>query len=236
MKRLLMVIMIMSLFLVSGCVKKENEEENQGDKQVTDAIKFKEEYESLNGKKNAAGKEYRTVTIDSDNPYVFISPEEVIEKIENKETFYIYFGDKQCPWCRSSIEKNIEVAKRNNIEIIYYVDVWDDEHNEILRDTYKLDKKNKPVKEKDGTEEYYKLLNYFDNVLEDYTLNTDKGKKVKVKEKRIYAPNYIYVKDGVAVKMVSGTSDKQTDSRMQLTDEMLEDQDKIFTEFFDNKK
>ncbi len=227
---------MISLFVITGCVKKENEEENGGDVEITDATRFKNDYESLNGKKNAAGKEYRIVTIESENPYVFISQAEVIEKIENKETFYIYFGDKQCPWCRSAIEKSIEVAKRNNIETIYYVNVWDDDHNEILRDIYKLDEKNKPVKEKDGTEEYYKLLDYFDNVLEDYTLTTDNGKKVKVGEKRIFAPNYIYVKDGIAVKLVEGTSDKQTDSRMRLTDEMLEDQDKIFSEFFDNDK
>ena len=31
----------------------------------------------------------------------------------------------------------------------------------------------------DGAERYYKLLNYFDEFLEEYTLTTSKGKKIK---------------------------------------------------------
>ena len=51
--------------------------------------------------------------------------------IENKETFYVYFGDELCPWCRSVIEKFIEVAKKNDVKKVYYVKIWDDDHNEI---------------------------------------------------------------------------------------------------------
>ena len=35
-------------------------------------------------------------------------------------------------------EKSIEVAKEKNIEKIYYIDIWDDDGNEILRDKYIL--------------------------------------------------------------------------------------------------
>ena len=51
-------------------------------------------------------------------------------------------------------------------------------------------------------------------------------------EKRIYAPNYIYVSEGKAIRMTTGISDKQTDSREELTDEILDDEEKLFSEFF----
>ena len=44
----------------------------------------------------------------------------------------------------------------------------------------------------------------------------------------------MYVEKGKAVRLVTGVSDKQEDSREELTDEMLEDEEKIFTEFFKN--
>ena len=33
---------------------------------------------------------------------------DILKRIDNKETFYVYFGDRLCPWCRSVIEKSIE--------------------------------------------------------------------------------------------------------------------------------
>ena len=128
----------------------------------------------LNGKTNANGKEHRTVEIAKDNPIVISSAEEIIKKIENEESFYVYFGSSLCPWCRSVIEKAMEIANMNGISKIYYVDVWDKEGNEILRDKYTLDDDGKAVKDIDGTEEYYKLLEYLDAVLDDYTYAANK--------------------------------------------------------------
>ena len=42
-------------------------------------------------------------------------------------------------------------------------------------------------------------------------------------EKRIYAPNIVVVKDGKAITLTSGISEKQTNGYMELTDEMIED-------------
>ena len=156
----------------------------------TNAIKFKEEYEALNGQENASGKAYREVSIPSDNPFVYATPQEVIEMMDNKETFAVYFGFKSCPWCRSVIENLIKVAKDLNIKKIYYIDVLN------IRDTYELNSKNKAEKTSDGTEGYYQLLEAFADVLSDYTLTTSKGKVVKVGEKRIYAPNIVSVVEG----------------------------------------
>ena len=208
-KIILSLLIVLSVFTLTSC----------GDKEVknTDAIKFKEEYEKLNGKKNSNGVTYREVEIDEDNPFVFATAEEIQEKIDNKETFAVYFGFNSCPWCRSIITTLVEVADDLNIEKIYYVDVLD------IRDTYELNSKNKPEKTKDGSEGYNEIINSLESVLSDYTLTTEKGKTVKVGEKRIYAPNLVSVVDGKAQKLNTGISEMQTDSMMELTDEMKKD-------------
>ena len=141
-KVFLILILFIGLF-VTGCSANNK-----------DALKFKEEYEKINGDKTSySDNKYRTLKIDKNNPYVYSSAKEILEKINNKETFYVYFGSSYCPWCRSVIEKSIESAQKNNIKKIYYVDIWNGFHNEILRDTYKLNDKNEAEKEKDGTKE-----------------------------------------------------------------------------------
>ena len=170
------LVLVLIIFALTSCAKKDN-------------IIFKEDYESLNGTTNKNGKEHRTVTINKHNAIVISDAKEIVEKIENEDTFYVYFGSNLCPWCRSVIEKAIEVSNNNEVDKIYYVDIWDSEGNEILRDKYSLGENNTPVKEIEGTEEYYKLLSYFDNLLEDYTYELD-GQKLSYGEKRIYAPTY----------------------------------------------
>lgn len=221
------IVIAFSLFLVlflAGC---ENKEEVK-DPVVTDATKFKEEYESLN-------EEHRTLSINENNPFVYAKGQDIVDKINNEETFYVYFGSNYCPWCRSVIEKAIEVANKNNIDKIYYVNIWGNDHEEILRDKYELDEKGKAKQTIKGQDGYDELLKLLDNVLEDYTLTNSKGKTVKVGEKRIYAPNFIYIENGKAKTLVSGNSKKQETSNAELTEEILKDEEKIFTEFFTNK-
>lgn len=201
-----------------------------------DAIAFKNDYESLNGKTNNNGLEYRAVTIPKNNPFIITTAKEIVSKIENKETFYVYFGSKLCPWCRSVIEKATEIANANEISKVYYVDVWDSEGNETLRDKYVLDDNNKAVLVNDGTEEYFKLLTYLDSFLPEYTYAANKngGAKLDIEEKRIYLPLFIYIANGTPIRSVSGLSDLQTKSREELTKEILLDEENIFNDFFIN--
>lgn len=220
---LILLITLIPILLTTGCSSKNDKET---------ALAFKEEYESLNGKTNSSGKEHRSVTIPSDNPFEKVSASDIVKMIKDGGTFYVYFGDKLCPWCRSVIEKACDVSKDNNIEKIYYVNIWDDDGGEILRDKYQL-VDGEAVQLIEGTDDYYKLLEYFDDLLSDYTLSDQDGNKILVGEKRIFAPNFVYVKDGKAVKLIDGISELQTDSREELTDEMLSDEEKQFNELFD---
>ena len=239
MKKFLSLLLIISVILgvTVGCAKKE-EEKKEGNIDYTiqtDAEKFKDEYEALNGTKNSSNQEHRTITIPKENPIVYSTAPDIVKMMDNKETFYVYFGSRYCPWCRSVIEKALEVANENNIDKIYYVDAWSDDHVEALRDTYVLNDKNKPELKSEGGAGYQELLERLDKVLSAYTLTTSKGKKVKVGEKRIFLPNFVYVEDGKAIELVEGQSDKQEGSSDQLTDEILADEEKTFEKFFNRQ-
>ena len=179
----------------------------------TDNIKFKEEYEKLNGKKNDQGKKYREITIDSKNKIVYKTTEEVLDLIDKKKSFVLYFGFDTCPWCRSVVPTLASISKELN-QKVYYIDVKD------IRDSYELDDDNKPKLVKKGSKDYSKLLEKLEPVLEDYTLTDSDNNEIKVGEKRIYAPNIISVINGEAKELTTGISDKQTEGYMKLTKEM----------------
>lgn len=184
---------------------------------VTDAYKFKHEYESVNNNDLGNGKKVRELTIADNNPFVYKTPEELVKMIEEDKTFAVYFGFNTCPWCRSVITSLIDSALENGIKKVYYVDVKD------IRDTYELNDNNEAIRTKEGTEAYYRLLELLNPVLNDYTslkYETKKGKtkEVKIDEKRIYAPNVVVVKNGEAISMESGIVEELTDPYMDLDD------------------
>lgn len=202
---------------------------------VTDSIKFKEDYESLNGTKDSSGTQIRSILIDEDNPFIYADAKDIVSMVENKESFVVYFGFNSCPWCRSVLTSLIASAKENNITKIYYVDVLN------IRDKYELNDKNKAVRTVEGTDDYYKLLELFDNVLDDYSPLTyktknKKTKKVTINEKRIYAPNVITVKNGKAIALETGIIADLTDSHMELTEEMKCEMKERFKCLFDTLK
>lgn len=209
-KNILLISLMMLMFIFSGCGNEIDETIDE-----VDAIKFKEEYESLNNVKNELnGKVYRTLEIDKDNSFIYKDANDIVKMMENKETFVVYFGFATCPWCRSVVPTLIEVANDLGITPIYYVDVKE------IRDTMVIDEDSSIVTKVKGTDAYYELLEKMDSVLEEYTLKDQDGNKISTKEKRIYAPNIVSVVDGEALKLTDGISDKQTDGYMELTDEI----------------
>ena len=205
MKKIISILLIVVLMIsVTGCVISND---------IKDSEKFKEEYESQNGKKSKSGKEYRKVSIAEDNPFVYTTAEDISKKMDNKETFIVYFGFSTCPWCRSIIEELIKCAKDSKVDKIYYVDVLD------IRDTKELDEEGNIKTTKEGTKGYNELIDKMSNVLSDYT-TTKEGKEISLEEKRIYAPNVIAVVNGKATKLEEGISEDLKDPYMELTDEM----------------
>lgn len=199
----------------------------------TPAYKFKEEYEKVNNETNAKGQEYRKLTIPNDNPFIKITPEELLDKINNNEEFYVYFGSPYCPWCRSVIETAIKSAHKQNIKRIYYIDIWNDNKEEILRDKYIINDNNELEQITKGTDTYYKLLEIFNNKLSNYTLTNKDGQEVEVGEKRIFAPSFIYIKNKTAQTLITGISSNQENPYEELTKEIIKDEEETFDTFFD---
>lgn len=219
MKKLALISLIVISLVITGCSNNKK------------AIEFKNDYEELNGKENTHGFTNRTVKISENNKFVEVTPKEIVEKINKKESFYVYFGSRLCPWCRSVIEVADKISRNKKIDKIYYVDVWDNEGNEIFRDKYEIvDGKLKQTYK--GAKEYKKIINSIDSkLLRDYIISNN-DKEVEVGEKRIYAPNFVYFKNGKGIRLTNGKSDEQKDPRQELTKEILQDEEEQFKKFF----
>lgn len=206
----LVVLAVILLLVITGCSYVKEEKVNIN--------KFKEEYESVNGTKiDGTGFKHRNVKIPEDHPFVYKSANDIITMMDNGETFVVYFGFAQCPWCRSVLPTLIEVADELGVKEIFYVDVSE------IRDNYSIDEAGDVVLTKEGSEGYIGLLNRLDNVLDDYTLTDEDGKEIKVGEKRIYAPNVVSIVSGKPKELETGISDMQDDAFMELTDDMKKD-------------
>lgn len=171
----------------------------------TDASKFKKEYESLNNTYNESSKhDYVKVEIDNDNPIVYSNYEEVVDILKNK-TGVIYFGFKECPWCRNAVPVLIDAAKELGIDKIYYYD------NKDSRDQKSLDENGNIVTEKEGTDEYKNLV----EILKDYLPSYDGLNDNSIK--RLYYPTVVFVKDGKILSLHTSTVDSQKDPYTPLT-------------------
>ncbi len=191
----------------------------------TDAVLFKEEYEEYNGVKNSSNnKEYPKVDISENNPIKYSNASEIIKVLE-EGTGVIYFGYPKCPWCRNAVPVLLNAAENAGIDTIYYMNLYDE------RDSYVLDDDNKPVLDKKGTEDYQKLLKALDKELDDYVLETDKGKEVKVGEKRIYVPAVFFVREGEIVGTHMDTVKSQTNPYKVLDEEQTEELYGIYTKY-----
>lgn len=208
---------VIALLVITGCTFEKKAEVK------SDALKFKEEYESINGEK-IPDTEYkvRTLNIPEENPFVYVTANDIVSMMDNNETFVVYFGFAKCPWCRSVLPTLLEVSSKLNVEKIYYVDVSE------IRNTLEVDEDGNVVTVKEGSEGYLGLLNRLDNVLENYTL-TYNDEEVDTGEKRIYAPNIVSVVNGEAKELETGISEKQKNPYEKLTDDMKKDTYNKFT-------
>ena len=173
---------------------------------------FKDEYEDLNGKYTDSGDTIREVKIAKKNKMIYSTAEEIVKKIDNNETFVVYFGFASCPWCRVMIESLVNLSLEHNVNV-YYVDIKD------IRDTLEL-VNGEIEKTKEGTKGYNELLDRLKIVLSDYSLKDENGEEVETNEKRIYAPNVATIVNGTPIRLVEGVSSKLTDPYHELTQEM----------------
>lgn len=205
-----LIITFLLVISLSGCGKE------------SDALKFKNEYENINGEA-IEGKDYkvRTLDIDSDNPIIYLNLDDAL-RVVKEETAIIYFGFARCPWCRSIIETLLEVAKDLKINKIYYVDVYDS------RDVLQVNEEGKIEITKEAPDAYYELLTLLDDVLEDYMITDNDGNSINTGEKRIYAPNVVAVKDGKVLGLETGIPCNLENPYQEITKEMHDETYDLF--------
>ena len=197
-KKLLVLLFLCVLF--TGCF---NDKKEKKPVKVTDEIKFKEEYESLNGKKNKNGKEYVNISIPKDNKMVYATYDEIVDVIKNKNGV-IYFGFPECPWCRNSVPILIDAINELGIDKIYYFNALD------MRDEKKLDDSGNVVVVKEGTNEYKELLELLHGYISEYKGLNDPSIE------RLYFPTVIFVKNGEIIGSHVSTLESQTDPYKKL--------------------
>lgn len=158
-KSTILIIFLMILVAISfGIILKLNNQLNETKNKTivesngkSDAQKFKEEYEKINGEKTSDNETYNELNIDENNPMVYISLEELVDIINTENEAYVYISSSFCPYCRATVETLLNVAKDLNINKIYYYDDTkqnpSDQYDNMLE---KLEEKGVNFINKDG--------------------------------------------------------------------------------------
>lgn len=102
------ILVTICLTILIGCSNKE----------ITDAIKFKEEYEKYNNK-------LTELEIDENN-IVTYAPKDKINKIINSGTGVIFIGTPKDNLSRCAINILLQAADSTDLNVIYYIDSLDD--------------------------------------------------------------------------------------------------------------
>lgn len=228
-KNLFLKAGLLLIVVVGICVVMLNKKEVTN----TDGIKFKESYESLNNTvRESDGATYNNVEIPKENPMKYVSAKETTEIIKNK-TGILYIGANWCPWCRNAVEVLIDVAKKENLKTIYYLDLTE------YRNVWEI-KENKLVKTTEEKEGYYELLEALDEILGEktYQLKDKEGKVYDTKEKRIYMPTVISINKGEIKSHHVGTVDldEEQTKYSKLTEEQKKELESIYQKMFDDVK
>ena len=200
------VLVIIAVVIGFLAFKKEKNDPNH-DK----VNKFKEEYEVLNGTTDKDGYTYPTVEIDIDSNVEYITVSKTVELIENSDSV-IYIGNAKNFLSRNTIGPLLSAIESNSIEKLYYLD------SDKLKDN--------------TTDEYFKLIEKLNNILNKKEVKDDDGKKVGTVKQEIYVPTVIVVSGGEIVDFHVGTVESNmTDDneKKELTKEETEELFKIYS-------
>lgn len=202
---ILLVIFLLSSYLIYTFVDSETE-----NIVTNEEIRFKEEYESLNGKYNEYSKRYYLdMEIIENSNVEYKEANEIIEILKDG-TGVIYFGFPECPWCRNLVPVLVNKLSEYNVPFYYY-NAYD------IRDTKHLDENNNIVTTKEGTAEYYEIVKILGNFLGEYEGLNDSTIK------RLYFPTVVFVKDGKIIATHIGTVDSQLDPSVALNEKQVEE-------------
>ena len=106
------IIIVVLIAVVVFLLVKDNEKDETDNNEITDALKFAEEY----------------TLVPDDNVFVYSDVDEIIDILENG-TGVVYLGFPECQWCDLYVVYLNEVAKENGILEIHYYNIREDRSN-----------------------------------------------------------------------------------------------------------
>lgn len=110
--------------------------------------------------------EYTSVSVE--NVFKYVTAKEAIELFKSEQAI-IFIGFKECKWCQSYVPILNEVMLRNDVDVVYYLNIKEDRENR--------------------TAEYNELV----SMLSDYLYEDANSNK------RIYVPDVYFVSEGKVV-------------------------------------
>lgn len=198
---------------------------NHKEEVLTDAEKFKQDFEQYNGLTyEDTNESVIDVSIPSDNPFIYKTGKEIVD-ILNNEDAYVLFGYSSCPLTRAAIETLIAAAEEENIATIYYVDIRD------IRDEFVPGESIIPEQTKEGSEAYYEIVNFFGSRLDEYYVSSEDGFYLyDTGVRRVLSPTLVAVSGGKVIDMHQELVDSYTYNNKELNDEQKEELKDIYKE------
>lgn len=198
---ILLIIFLLSSYLIYNFVDSDTK-----NIVTNEEIRFKEEYEKLNGVYNdKTNHYYMNVNILENSNVKYKNANEIIDILKNG-TGVIYFGFPECPWCRNLVPILVDTLNEYTMPFYYY-------NAYEIRDNKHLDDNGDIVVDKEGTKEYYEIVDILKDYLGEYSGLNDNSIK------RLYFPTIVFVKEGKILYVHTGTLDSQEDPSVSLTDE-----------------
>ena len=205
-------IIVVGLMLVGILlfIKNDNHEINY----TEDEIRFKDEYESLNGQELAENYVLKNINIDIDNNVKYVTDKDILNLL-TKGTNVIYFGWSDCNWCRSIVPTLVTTLKENNIETLYYYDF------KSLRNNYENNKSE------DKNNLYESILEIIGEKIDSvFDENSNRHN-----EKKILAPTVVFIRNGEFIGLHVKSVDSHTKSTDELNDTQLTELKNIYLSY-----
>lgn len=188
-KVIFFVILFFTLCVIGTCIYFINKDKNINN---SDALNFRNEYMNYND------KDYSNVYISEQNTIKYKTEEEIID-ILKKGKGIIYFGYPTNDACRSIVSIISELGNELKTDI-YYLNI------ENMESVFKVEDKS-VIKIKDGSENYYKIVNLLSDYLEDYYIDG-----YNTFEKRIVVPTVVAVNNGKITGFYAYKEDNDLDN------------------------
>lgn len=200
MKRKHIIAILLSIaLLLTGCQK------------TSDAIRFKKEYEKLNGQKDENGVSYSDIEIDENNTIRYMEYDQ-LQEVFNNGTHLVYLGWPGCPWCRRSLPVVIDTVNSYPGIYIYYFNILQ------YRNEY----------EKNPDSDKGKKYKAVADMLKQYSTQFyDDGTA------KLVASNFYFIKDGEIIGVHNRTVSTHYDPYEPLMDYQKEELSTIIAEYLE---